>query len=273
MKFVLPVLEGVTDYRVTSPFGPRTYTLNNKVVSDNHSGIDLGHQARILAPAEGLVIDIRNSVSLSQSAAIMAGTLRGLDSGNYIYLLHGDGLVSIHKHIAQNTFLVKVGDIVKISTPLATSGRTGKATGIHDHFEIKIGGPNGPSVDPLPYLQGKKKIAPYVAPPKPIAIQEVDGPKLTVKVSELNYRSTPNGNILGQLPNACSLPLIGITEPVKGYKWAKVLYRDTVVYCAIDPKWNTTTEGKLVEKLVYKPLTKTLTDGEVTIALTVAPTP
>lgn len=63
--------------------------------------------------------------------------------GNVIVVRHASGLETLYSHNSQN--LVKVGDWVKAGQVIAISGRTGRATTEHCHFEIRI---NGRSYNP-----------------------------------------------------------------------------------------------------------------------------
>ena len=71
-------------------------------------------------------------------------------SGNYGYLIiidHGDGTVSKYAHCSK--IISQVGDTVVKNQTIGLVGSTGRSTGPHLHFEIKI---NGKNVDPLLYL-------------------------------------------------------------------------------------------------------------------------
>lgn len=63
--------------------------------------------------------------------------------GNLIRILHGNGLETYYSHNSKN--LVKVGDRVKAGDVIALTGRTGRATTEHLHFETRI---NGKAYDP-----------------------------------------------------------------------------------------------------------------------------
>ena len=63
--------------------------------------------------------------------------------GNYIKIKHDNGLETIYSHNSKN--LVKVGDRVKAGQKIALTGRTGRATTEHLHFECRI---NGQPFDP-----------------------------------------------------------------------------------------------------------------------------
>lgn len=65
--------------------------------------------------------------------------------GNCIVLRHANGLETLYSHNAKN--LVKVGDHVKNGQQIALTGRTGRATTEHLHFEIRVNGkPYNPSI-------------------------------------------------------------------------------------------------------------------------------
>ncbi|HOZ46042.1 MAG TPA: peptidoglycan DD-metalloendopeptidase family protein [Candidatus Hydrogenedentes bacterium] len=67
--------------------------------------------------------------------------------GNVVMVSHGDGTETVYGHNSRNR--VQVGDQVDNRTTLALSGSSGRSTGPHLHFEVRV---NGRSVDPEPYL-------------------------------------------------------------------------------------------------------------------------
>ena len=58
--------------------------------------------------------------------------------GNLIVVRHANGLETLYSHNYKN--FVKVGDQVKAGQPIALTGRTGRATTEHLHFETRING-------------------------------------------------------------------------------------------------------------------------------------
>jgi len=58
--------------------------------------------------------------------------------GNIVVIRHATGLETVYAHNSKN--LVKCGDLVKAGTPIALTGRTGRATTAHLHFEVRIDG-------------------------------------------------------------------------------------------------------------------------------------
>lgn len=113
---------------VSSPFGPR----NNEF----HHGIDFAvdEGTRVLASRAGRVHD----------AGYFGNIL-----GNVVELDHLDGTQTTYAH--NSTVLVIVGQSVKQGELIALSGNTGKSTGPHLHFEIRLGEAKR-AVDPAPYL-------------------------------------------------------------------------------------------------------------------------
>ena len=70
--------------------------------------------------------------------------------GSYGYLViidHGNGVQSYYGH--NSSLLVSAGEKVYKGQTIAKAGSTGRSTGTHCHFEVKI---NGTSVNPLSYL-------------------------------------------------------------------------------------------------------------------------
>lgn len=58
--------------------------------------------------------------------------------GNVIVVRHASGLETIYSHNSTN--LVQSGEVVKAGQPIGLTGRTGRATTEHLHFETRING-------------------------------------------------------------------------------------------------------------------------------------
>lgn len=119
----------VTNWNLTSNFGYRWGRL--------HAGADVG-------------VPIGTTVRASRAGQVItAGWVGGY--GNCVIIDHGDGVTTRYGHLSEVT--VSVGQYVDQGQQVALSGNTGRSTGPHLHFEIRI---NGEAVDPLPYLAGQQ---------------------------------------------------------------------------------------------------------------------
>ena len=102
-----------------------------------HEGIDLSAPmgAPIIAPAAGRVKSVGNEPGY----------------GKVFEIDHGNGIVTKFAHCSR--ILVRTGQLVTRSQPIATVGNTGISTGPHLHYEVHV---DGKAVDPLKYvLPGK----------------------------------------------------------------------------------------------------------------------
>lgn len=90
----------------------------------HHSGVDLKTCANdtIVAAFDGIV-------RMAKSYAAY---------GNVVVIRHYNGLETVYSHNSKN--LVKVGERVKAGDPVGLTGRTGRATTEHLHFEVRING-------------------------------------------------------------------------------------------------------------------------------------
>lgn len=59
---------------------------------------------------------------------------------NRICIDHGNGVYLFYAHLSTRTFKVKSGDRVRQGQLIAKTGTSGKSTGPHLHFEIRVGG-------------------------------------------------------------------------------------------------------------------------------------
>ncbi len=114
--------------RLSSPFGMRFHPIDH--VHKPHRGIDIG------APLGAPVKSWRNG------EVIFAGVAGGY--GNLVKVRHPDGSETRYAHL--NSINVRKGQRVDKGEQLGTIGSTGKSTGPHLHFEIRI---NGQAIDPM----------------------------------------------------------------------------------------------------------------------------
>ena len=125
--YVKPISGG----RLSSGFGARSAP--TKGASTNHKGVDWA-------------VPIGTSVSASNAGTVaFAGWASGY--GYAVYINHADGRQTRYGHLSK--VLVKTGQSVSQGERIALSGNTGRSTGPHLHFEIRIG---GSAVNPLKYL-------------------------------------------------------------------------------------------------------------------------
>lgn len=115
----------VENYRVSSPFGPRW--------GSNHNGVDLACSAGTdVVAADGGTVTF----------AGYKGTF-----GYLVIIDHQNGMETYYAHNSE--LLVKEGDKVYQGYHIAEVGSTGRSTGPHCHFEIRV---NGDPQDPFEYL-------------------------------------------------------------------------------------------------------------------------
>ena len=130
--------------RVTSKYGKREYTYRGKRVKDFHNGIDLigGHE--IVAAADGEVVSTRNE-----------GKQYG--NGCYVRIKHSNGLYTLYYHLKSGSVTVKKGQKVTKGQVIGIIGKTGKATGVHLHYQIDKGS-SASAIDPTEYVLNGKEI-------------------------------------------------------------------------------------------------------------------
>ena len=112
-------------------FGMRRDPFTNK--SDFHPGVDISapRGSRVIATADGMVD--------------FAG--RNLGYGKLVELNHHFGVITRYGHLAEIN--VKQGQQVRKGDIVGYVGQTGRATGPHVHYEIRL---NGRALDPFRFL-------------------------------------------------------------------------------------------------------------------------
>ncbi len=126
--FALPVK---SSFRYTSGFGPRWGRM--------HNGTDFaaGHGTPIYSTADGVVTH--------------AGWSSGY--GNLVKIQHEFGIETRYAH--QSKIRVKVGQRVSRGERIGDMGNTGRSTGTHLHYEVRIG---GKPVNPMTYIKAARDV-------------------------------------------------------------------------------------------------------------------
>jgi murein DD-endopeptidase MepM/ murein hydrolase activator NlpD len=115
-------------HRVTSNWGPRIHPVLKKKLF--HNGVDLSVPVGtpLLAAQDGEVVVVGSDDR----------------SGNYVVIDHGHGVRTSYCHLSE--IPVAQGQVVHKGQEFAKSGNTGRSTGPHLHFVVRIA---GDTVDPL----------------------------------------------------------------------------------------------------------------------------
>jgi len=128
LPFAVPLNGG---FRFTSPFGYRWGRL--------HAGIDLAGPVGmdVHSPADGTVTD--------------AGWENGY--GNVVKIRHEFGVSTVYGHLSK--IRVRIGQKVSRGEVIGDSGNTGRSTGPHLHYEIRIG---GAPINPMTFIKAAQDV-------------------------------------------------------------------------------------------------------------------
>ena len=91
--------------------------------------------------------DVGQPIKATAAGIVIAAEITP-EYGNIVRISHGSGLETRYAHASK--LLVKEGDRIKKNQVIALVGNTGRSTGPHLHYEIRM---NGESLDPRKYLQ------------------------------------------------------------------------------------------------------------------------
>jgi murein DD-endopeptidase MepM/ murein hydrolase activator NlpD len=133
MPFAVPV----SAPRITSGFGRRRDPFNFRAAF--HEGIDFAGASGtpIYATAHGVVA--------------LAGAQRGY--GRVVKIRHDFGFETVYGHLSR--VRVSVGDRVGPGDRIGDMGSTGRSTGTHLHYEIRV---NGKPVDPMTFIEAARDV-------------------------------------------------------------------------------------------------------------------
>lgn len=116
-------------YKISSLFGGRIDPINGR--PDNHTGTD------IPAPGGTPIYAAQNGVVTTVNANRYASSY-----GYYCIINHGNGYATLYAHQNQVP-IVKEGQTVQKGQVIGYVGSTGRSTGNHLHFELRVNGVRG----------------------------------------------------------------------------------------------------------------------------------
>lgn len=128
----IPSRRPIDAMKLSSAYGMRVHPVTGRLA--RHNGIDIPapHGTPIYATADGIV-----------------GRAQRLGGyGLYVEVEHGNGIQTRFGHMS--SFVVSSGQRVKKGDILGYVGSTGRSTGNHLHYEVRIA---GTPVNPLPFVE------------------------------------------------------------------------------------------------------------------------
>lgn len=147
--------------------------------------------------------------------AAAAGTVRkiGFDAsgyGNYIVLSH-DGFETLYAHLLKAPVLA-AGDQVKAGEEIGIMGTTGKSTGVHLHFEVRV---NGEPIDPESVIAEDQTAEEFAA-----------GDQCQVACDYgANLRTKPSADyadVVARMPKGTLVTITGAAQDFGGLRWRPI---------------------------------------------------
>lgn len=134
---VLPLSEPLTDYVLTSPYGRRNDPLN--FLTGIHEGVDFG------APSGTPIAATGNGKVITAGYRDRYGYMVEID--------HGMGITTRFAHMSR--ILVTAGQDIKRGESVGLLGNTGRSTGPHLHYEVRM---NGKATNPMKFIDAGRNV-------------------------------------------------------------------------------------------------------------------
>jgi murein DD-endopeptidase MepM/ murein hydrolase activator NlpD len=134
----LPLTRPMPAAPITSGFGARMDPFLHRLAM--HPGIDF--RAPVGSP-----------VRATAAGKIVTAQYAG-GYGNMVEIDHGGGVVTRYGHLSR--ILTKVGDHVEAGALIGRTGSTGRSTGPHLHYEVRV---NGRAIDPMTYIRAGTELS------------------------------------------------------------------------------------------------------------------
>ena len=133
----VPLATPLAQLEIANGFGYRSDPFTGQAAM--HEGLDLRGD--------------RNTEIHATAAGTIAFAGWKSDYGNLVEINHGSGLVSRYAHLSQ--IFVKTGETVTLHQKVGLIGATGRATGAHLHYEIRV---DGQARNPVNFLKAHRNV-------------------------------------------------------------------------------------------------------------------
>jgi len=99
-----------------------------------------------------MAVDIANpsapGIAAADTGIVTLADYMRYGYGNHIVIDHGNGYQTLYAHLSE--IYIKAGDRVARGQTIGRMGSTGRSTGMHLHFEVRV---NGIAINPLSFLK------------------------------------------------------------------------------------------------------------------------
>jgi len=145
----IPSIQPLANFTFTSAFGVRSDPFRGSAAM--HAGIDLSasYGTPIYATADGTI----------DRAEWFGGY------GNMVEIDHGKGIATRYGHMSR--IAAHSGEHVRRGELIGYVGSTGRSTGNHLHYEVRI---DGHAVNPIPFLESSNYVMAAAAQPSDVAL-------------------------------------------------------------------------------------------------------
>jgi len=133
----IPFSAPLEQYRITSSFGTRRDPVNGRKA--RHNGMDFGGP-------------IRTSVYSTAPGKVVFAGWRGY-YGRMVEIDHGNGVRTRYAHLKR--ILVKAGDVLPNRHKIGLLGSSGRSTGPHVHYEVRV---KGKPLNPAKFLTAGRHV-------------------------------------------------------------------------------------------------------------------
>jgi murein DD-endopeptidase MepM/ murein hydrolase activator NlpD len=167
---------------ITSNFGPRGRRM--------HYGTDLK-------------VQVGDTIYAAFSGKIRMCNYERKGYGYYVVMRHHNGFETVYGHLSD--FLVTEGQNVKVGQPIALGGNTGRSTGPHLHFEVRV---KGQPINPTEIFDFKNEVThmdTYVFKGRKIEQDRAKAEKYTK--GKVKYYTVRKGDTLSKIARKHGLSL------------------------------------------------------------------
>ncbi|SCA55072.1 putative Peptidase M23B [Candidatus Terasakiella magnetica] len=137
IKQSLPLAQPLDYYYISSRYGKRRDPVNKRWAV--HYGLDMAASKK-------------TPVYVSAPGNVKFVGWKG-NYGRFIIIDHGNGIETRYGHLHKT--LVKKGDTINFRTKIGLVGNTGRSTGAHLHYEVRV---NGKNVDPFKFIKAGRNV-------------------------------------------------------------------------------------------------------------------